>query len=67
MLGLLPPDAGDGRRSSAVEPAQAVEAGAVGAMLQTGQLIRDLTVREIVAVMASLYPASAAAWTTCSS
>ena len=55
MLGLLPPDAGDGvaLRHGAAE---AVEAGAVGAMLQTGELIRDLTVRELVAVMASLYP-----------
>ena len=32
-------------------------AGAVGAMLQTGALIRDLKVRELVAMMASLYPA----------
>ena len=55
MLGLLPPDAGEVSLFGA-EPAQAVEAGAVGAMLQTGQLIRDLTVREIVAVMGSLYP-----------
>jgi ABC-2 type transport system ATP-binding protein len=38
-------------------PAEAVAAGAVGAMLQTGSLIRDLTVRELVTMMASLYPA----------
>ena len=38
-------------------PREAVDAGAVGAMLQTGALIRDLTVRELVAMMASLYPA----------
>ena len=38
-------------------PAEAVAAGAVGAMLQTGALIRDLSVRELVAMMASLYPA----------
>ncbi len=31
--------------------------GAVGAMLQTGALIRDLSVRELIAMMASLYPA----------
>ena len=37
-------------------PRAAVDAGAVGAMLQTGALIRDLTVRELVAMMASLYP-----------
>jgi ABC-2 type transport system ATP-binding protein len=37
-------------------PREAVDAGLVGAMLQTGELIRDLSVREIVAMMASLYP-----------
>jgi ABC-2 type transport system ATP-binding protein len=56
MLGLLAPDGGSvsvfGR-----EPAKAVDDGAVGAMLQTGGLIRDLSVRELVAMMASLYPA----------
>jgi ABC-2 type transport system ATP-binding protein len=55
LLGLLAPDAGEvsvfGR-----SPADAVAAGAVGAMLQTGSLIRDLTVRELVTMMASLYP-----------
>ena len=44
-------------RCSARRPSEAVDAGAVGAMLQTGALIRDLTVRELVAMMASLYPA----------
>jgi ABC-2 type transport system ATP-binding protein len=56
LLGLLDPDAGSvsvfGR-----SPADAVAAGAVGAMLQTGMLIRDLSVRELVAMIASLYPA----------
>jgi ABC-2 type transport system ATP-binding protein len=56
LLGLLQPDAGTvslfGRPAS-----EAVAQGAVGAMLQTGQLIRDLSVRELVAMMASLYPA----------
>jgi ABC-2 type transport system ATP-binding protein len=55
MLGLLTPDDGSvslfGR-----SPADAVAAGAVGAMLQTGSLIRDLSVRELVTMMASLYP-----------
>jgi ABC-2 type transport system ATP-binding protein len=55
MLGLLAPDDGDvslfGR-----SPADAVAAGAVGAMLQTGSLIRDLSVRELVSMMGSLYP-----------
>jgi ABC-2 type transport system ATP-binding protein len=56
LLGLLAPDAGTvslfGR-----PPAEAVAAGAVGAMLQTGDLIRDLSVRELVTMIASLYPA----------
>ena len=56
LLGLLAPDEGSvtvfGR-----PPAQAVAEGAVGGMLQTGQLIRDLSVRELVRMMASLYPA----------
>ncbi len=56
LLGLLDPDAGSvsvfGR-----SPSEAVAAGAVGAMLQTGSLIRDLSVRELVAMMAALYPA----------
>jgi ABC-2 type transport system ATP-binding protein len=56
LLGLLDPDGGAvsvfGR-----PPSQAVAAGAVGAMLQTGMLIRDLSVRELVTMMASLYPA----------
>jgi ABC-2 type transport system ATP-binding protein len=55
LLGLAKPDGGTvsvfGR-----PPRQAVDAGLVGAMLQTGGLIRDLSVRELVAMMASLYP-----------
>jgi ABC-2 type transport system ATP-binding protein len=56
LLGLLAPDAGSvsvfGR-----PPSEAVAGGAIGAMLQTGALIRDLSVRELVSMMASLYPA----------
>ena len=55
LLGLAKPDGGTvsvfGR-----PPREAVDAGLVGAMLQTGELIRDLSVRELVAMMASLYP-----------
>ncbi len=55
LLGLSHPDDGTvsvfGR-----SPREAVDAGQVGAMLQTGELIRDLSVRELVAMMASLYP-----------
>src|SRR5262249_7158126 len=36
-------------------PAEAVAQGHVGAMLQTGGLIRDITVRDLVAMVASLY------------
>src|SRR5271156_2943148 len=56
LLGLLSPDEG----SVAVfgrAPHEAIAQGAVGAMLQTGALIRDLSVRELVTMMASLYPA----------
>jgi ABC-2 type transport system ATP-binding protein len=56
LLGLLQPDAGTvsvfGR-----SPSEAVDQGAVGAMLQTGALIKDLSVRELVTMVASLYPA----------
>jgi ABC-2 type transport system ATP-binding protein len=55
VLGLLDPDSGSVEVFGA-RPRDAVDAGAVGAMLQTGALIRDLTVRELVAMMASLYP-----------
>jgi ABC-2 type transport system ATP-binding protein len=57
LLGLAKPDGGTvsvfGRA-----PRDAVDDGLVGAMLQTGELIRELTVREIIAMMASLYPGS---------
>jgi ABC-2 type transport system ATP-binding protein len=56
LLGLTAPERGSvsvfGR-----SPADAIEAGAVGAMLQTGELIRDLSVRELIAMVASLYEA----------
>jgi ABC-2 type transport system ATP-binding protein len=55
LLGLTRPDAGRvtlfGRA-----PEQAVASGAVGAMLQSGALMRDLTVRELLLQIASLYP-----------
>src|SRR5271156_3515118 len=54
MLGLTRPDSGSvsvfGR-----SPRDAVAGGLVGAMMQSGELIRDLSVRELVAMMASLY------------
>jgi ABC-2 type transport system ATP-binding protein len=55
VLGLLKPDAGTielfGR-----PPAEAIAAGAVGGMLQVGGVISDLNVRELLDMMASLYP-----------
>ena len=55
LLGLTDPDAGtvavNGR-----SPADAVRAGQIGVMLQTGSLLRDLSVRELVSMIASLYP-----------
>ena len=56
LLGLARPDSG---RVSVLgrSPREAVDAGLIGAMLQTGQLIRDLSVRELVTMFAALYPA----------
>ena len=55
LLGLLEPDVGTVSVFGA-PPRAAIDAGAVGAMLQAGALIRDVTVRELVSTMASLYP-----------
>ena len=55
LLGLLDPDAGTATVFGH-SPHEAVAAGEVGAMLQTGAVIRDVTVRELIAMMASLYP-----------
>jgi ABC-2 type transport system ATP-binding protein len=56
LLGLTRPDAGEvtvfGR-----SPEQAIRAGLVGAMLQSGGLISEVTVRELLVLAASLYPA----------
>ncbi len=57
LLGLLRPDRG---RVSLLgrDPDEAIRLGTVGAMLQTGGLIRDLTVRELLTMIGSLYPAA---------
>jgi ABC-2 type transport system ATP-binding protein len=55
MLGLQRPDGGTVTVFDKTPP-EAVDAGIVGAMLQSGSLIRDLTVRELVSMVASLYP-----------
>jgi ABC-2 type transport system ATP-binding protein len=55
ILGLARPDSG----SVSVfghTPSDAVKAGLVGGMLQTGRLIRGLSVHELVSMVASLYP-----------
>jgi ABC-2 type transport system ATP-binding protein len=55
VLGLASPDAGSvtvfGR-----PPRAAAAAGVIGGMLQTGSLIDHLSVRELVTMVASLYP-----------
>jgi len=55
ILGLARPDSGSvsvfGRA-----PQESVKAGLVGGMLQTGELIRNLSVRELLNMVASLYP-----------
>ena len=55
MLGLLDPDAGSASVFG-VSPRDAVKSGRIGGMLQTGALIRDLTTRELITMVASLYP-----------
>ncbi len=55
LLGLARPDRGTVEIFGAA-PQAAVSRGAVGAMLQTGALIRDLTVKELITMVASLYP-----------
>src|SRR5690348_16655259 len=54
MLGLAKPDAG-GAAIYDRAPNQAIIDGKVGAMLQSGGLLPDLTVTEIVTLAASLY------------
>jgi ABC-2 type transport system ATP-binding protein len=55
LLGLLRPDAGI-ISVFGMTPEQAIAAGAVGAMLQVGGVISDLSVRELLTMVASLYP-----------
>ena len=55
LLGLLPPDGGAVSLFGA-PPAHAIARGGVGAMLQTGSLLPQLTVSELLEMMAALYP-----------
>jgi ABC-2 type transport system ATP-binding protein len=55
MLGLARPDAGSVSLFGQ-SPADAVRAGRVSGMLQTGSPVQFLSVRELIAMVASLYP-----------
>jgi ABC-2 type transport system ATP-binding protein len=55
VLGLTRPDSGSVSLFG-LPPAQAIAAGAVGGMLQTGKLFQQLTVTELISMTASLYP-----------
>lgn len=54
LLGFTRPDHGTVRVLD-LEPRHAVEAGRIGAVLQTGGLLRDITVGETADLVASLY------------
>ncbi len=55
LLGLTRPDSGTVTLFGH-SPADAVDAGLVGGMLQTGSLLQYLSVRELITMVASLYP-----------
>ncbi|MFJ9642737.1 ABC transporter ATP-binding protein [Streptomyces sp. NPDC101206] len=55
LLGLRPADSGTVRLFG-TEPREAIAAGRVGAMLQSGGLMEEVTVREIVALGCALHP-----------
>jgi len=55
VLGLTRPDSGTVTLFGK-SPAQAVAAGTVGGMLQTGALVEYLSVRDLVTMVASVYP-----------
>ncbi len=54
LLGLAGPDRGNVRLWGG-DPARAVRAGRVGAMLQSGALLPDLTVRQLLSLFARLH------------
>ena len=54
LLGLTRPDSGTVRLFGA-DPVRAVQAGRVGAMLQAGALLPDVTVKELVTMYAGLH------------
>ncbi|MBU4215423.1 MAG: ABC transporter ATP-binding protein [Actinobacteria bacterium] len=59
VLGLAVPDSGT-VRVLGHEPSEAIARGRVSAVMQTGGLLKDLTVRETLDLMASFYGTSAA-------
>jgi ABC-2 type transport system ATP-binding protein len=56
LLGLRKPDGGTARVFD-LEPHDAVRTGRVGAMMQTGGLVGDISVREVVHLIASMHSA----------
>jgi ABC-2 type transport system ATP-binding protein len=54
LLGLTEPDAGAASLFG-VDPVSAVRAGRVGAMLQSGALLPDVTVKELITTFATLH------------
>ncbi len=56
LLGLRKPDGGTARVFD-LDPRDAVRSGRVGAMMQTGGLVGDVTVREVVHLIASMHTA----------
>jgi ABC-2 type transport system ATP-binding protein len=56
LLGLRKPDAGTVRVFD-LDPREAVRSGRVGAMMQTGGLVGDVTVREVVHLIAAMHAA----------
>ncbi len=55
ILGLSKPDAGT-VEVLGLSPANAVQRGAIGAMLQVGAVLGELSVRELIDMMGSLFP-----------
>ena len=55
VLGLSDPDEGEVRVFGR-SPQDAIAEGAIGAMLQTGGLLPDLSVREMIQMLASVFP-----------
>jgi ABC-2 type transport system ATP-binding protein len=55
MLGLVRPDSGSVSLFG-MPPSRAAKAGVIGGMLQTGVPVDHLRVRELIAMVASLYP-----------